>query len=103
AALGVFGAVFLVAFFIYIRREERQGKEPLLSTALFRNRTSNLALVTQNVQWLLLMGTAFVVSVFLQEVRHYNPIETGLVFTAATVGLLLSAPAGSRGGGRRSR
>jgi len=103
AALGVFGAVFLVAFFIYIRREERQGKEPLLSTALFRNRTSNLALVTQNVQWLLLMGTAFVVSVFLQEVRDYNPIETGLVFTAATVGLLLSSLGAGRFARRRTQ
>ena len=36
--------------------KERAGKEPLLSTALFRNRMSNLGLVTQNVQWLLLHG-----------------------------------------------
>jgi MFS family permease len=103
AVLGVVGAVFLFSFFVYIRREERQGKEPLLSTALFRNRTSNLALVTQNVQWLLLMGTAFVVSVFLQEVRGYNPIETGLVFTAATVGLLLSSLGAGRFARRRTQ
>ena len=38
---------------------ERAGGEPLLSTGLFRNRTSNLGLVTQNIQWLVLMGTAF--------------------------------------------
>ena len=75
----------------YIRRRERAGKEPLLSTALFRNRTSNLALVTQNMQWLLLMGVSFVVSVFLQEVRGYSAIGTGVVFTAATVGLLVSS------------
>jgi MFS family permease len=103
AAFGVVGAIFLLSFFLYIRREERQGKEPLLSTALFRNRTSNLALVTQNVQWLLMMGTAFVVSVFLQEVRGYNPIETGLVFTAATVGLLLSSLGAGRFARRRTQ
>ena len=45
--------------------------------ALFRNRTCNLALVTQNIQWLLLMGVSFVVSVFLQEVRGYSAIGTG--------------------------
>jgi MFS family permease len=103
AVLAAIGAVFLIAFFFYIRREERQGKEPLLSTALFKNRTSNLALVTQNVQWLLLMGTAFVVSVFLQKVRGYNPIETGLVFTAATVGLLLSSLGAGRFARRRAQ
>jgi MFS family permease len=97
------GAVFLLSFFFYIRREEREGKEPLLSTGLFRNRTSNLALVTQNVQWLLLMGTAFVVSVYLQQVRGYNPIQTGLVFTAATAGLLLSSLGAGRFARRRTQ
>ena len=50
------GVAFLAGFFVYIRSRERAGKEPLLSTALFRNRVSNLGLVTQNLQWLLLMG-----------------------------------------------
>ena len=72
------------------------GKEPLLSTTLFRNRTSNLGLVTQNVQWLLLMGTAFVVSAYLQVVRGYNAIQTGVIFTAATVGILVSSLAAER-------
>jgi MFS family permease len=65
----VVGIALLITFLFYIRARERKGKEPLLSTRLFRNRTSNLALVTQNIQWLLLLGTSFVVSVFLQEVR----------------------------------
>src|SRR4051812_12349710 len=38
------GAAFLGSFFVHIRARERKGKEPLLSTRLFRNRTSNLAL-----------------------------------------------------------
>ena len=62
-----------------------------MSVQLFRNRTSNVGLVTQNVQWLLLMGTSFVVSVFLQVVRGYNAIETGVIFTAATLGILVSS------------
>ncbi len=91
-----FGAAVLAWFFLHIRAMERAGKEPLLSTALFHVRTSNLGLVTQNVQWLVLMGTAFVVSVFLQVVRGYSAIETGLVFTAATIGILLSSSAAQR-------
>src|SRR5213078_1697892 len=92
----VVGSVLLVAFYFYVRARERRGKEPLLSTRLFKNRTCNLALVTQNVQWLLLMGTSFVVSVFLQEVRGYSAIKTGVVFTAATLGILFSSLAASR-------
>src|SRR6266566_7794941 len=92
----VLGVAFLIGFFFYIRARERAGKEPLLSTRLFKNRTCNLALVTQNMQWLLLMGVSFVVSVFLQEVRGYSAIGTGVVFTAATVGVLVSSFAAQR-------
>jgi MFS family permease len=96
AVLFALGLAFLIGFFLYIRARERAGKEPLLSTRLFRNRTCNLALVTQNTQWLLLMGVSFVVSVFLQEVRGYSAIGTGVVFTAATVGVLASSFAAQR-------
>jgi MFS family permease len=92
----VLGLGLLIGFFFYIRARERQGKEALLSTRLFRNRTCNLALVTQNIQWLLLMGVSFTVSVFLQEVRGYSAIGTGVVFTAATLGVLVSSFAAQR-------
>ena len=92
----VVGVVLLAAFFLYIRRVERAGKEPLLSTGLFRNRVCNLALVTQNVQWLMLLGTSFVVSVFLQTERGYSAVKTGVIFTAATAGILISSFAAER-------
>jgi MFS family permease len=71
--------------------------------SVFASRTSNLALVTQNLQWLLLMGASFVVSVYLQVVRGYSAIHTGLVFTAATVGVLLSSLAAERLAKRRAQ
>jgi MFS family permease len=95
-AMLAIGALALALFFWHVRAEERAGQEPLLSTRLFRNRTSNLGLVTQNVQWLLLLGTSFVVSAYLQVVRGYNAIETGVIFTAATVGILGSSLAAER-------
>ena len=95
-SLIVSGALVLTAFFLSVRAKERAGKEPLLSTDLFRNRTSNLGLVTQNTQWLLLMGVSFVVSAYLQVVRGYNAVETGVIFTAATVGILVSSLAAGR-------
>ncbi|WP_068058000.1 MFS transporter [Nocardia xishanensis] len=97
------GAAVLVWFFLWIRARERAGEEPLISTSLFRNRTSNLGLVTQNLQWLLLMGTSFVVAAYLQVVRGYNAIETGVIFTAATLGLLVSSLAAARLARRRAQ
>ena len=89
--LMVVGIAFLAAFGLWVRHCERVGKEPLLSTGLFRNRVSNLGMVTQNMQWLVLLGTSFTVSAYLQVVRGYNAIETGVIFTAATLGILVSS------------
>ena len=97
------GAVFLAWFFLHIRSTERAGKDPLLSPRLFRNRTSNLGLVTQNVQWLTMQGTFFVVSVFLQQVRGYNAIQTGLMLTPSTIGVLASSAAAGRLARKRSQ
>jgi MFS family permease len=95
-ALIVAGGGVLAWFLALCRSKERSGREPLLSTSLFRNRTSNLGLITQNTQWLMLMGMSFVVAAYLQVVRGYNAIETGVIFSAATVGLLASSIAAER-------
>jgi MFS family permease len=86
----------LAGFFAHVRSLERRGREPLLRTSLFRNRTSNLGLATQNLQWLLLMGVSFTVSAYLQVERGYNAIQTGVIFTAATAGVLASSLAAER-------
>ncbi|KMO94507.1 MFS transporter [Streptomyces roseus] len=97
-ALGLLlgGALVLAGFFSWVRGRERKGREPLLSTALFRNRTSNLGLVTQNTQWLMLMGVSFTVAAYLQVVRGYDAVETGVIFTAATLGILASSLAAEK-------
>jgi len=97
------GLAFLAGFFLYLRSRERAGKNALLSLELFKNRTSNLGMVTQNLQWLLLMGVSFVVSVFLQTERHYSAIKTGVIFTAATVGVLVSSLGAERFAKRRQQ
>lgn len=97
------GALFLLWFFLHIRSTERAGKEPLIPIRLFRNRISNLGLVTQNVQWLIMQGMFFTVSVFLQTVRGYNAIQTGLILTPATLGILLSSALAGRFARRREQ
>jgi MFS family permease len=102
-ALMAAGAAVLAGFGREVRAKERAGREPLLRTAVFRDRTANLGLVTQNVQWLLLLGTSFTVGAYLQVVRGYDAIQTGVIFTAATAGLLVSSFAAERFAKRRSQ
>jgi MFS family permease len=85
------GALVLTWFMLRVRAQERSGREPLISSSLFRVRASNLGLVTQNLQWLILLGGSFTVATYLQVVRHYDAIQTGVIFTAATVGVLASS------------
>ena len=95
------GALFLLWFFLHIRRVERAGKEPLLHLRMFASRTANLGLGTQTIQWLVVQGSFFVVSVFLQQIRGFNAIETGLMLTPTTAGILLSSLAAERLAKRR--
>ncbi|PSR66994.1 MFS transporter [Nocardia sp. MDA0666] len=92
----VLAVVVLAGFFWHVRTTERAGGEPLVSLSLFRSRISNFGLATQLLQWLILMGTSFVVSAYLQVVRGYDPIRTGVIFTAATAGLLVSSLTAAR-------
>lgn len=95
------GVVFLVWFFAHIRQRERAGREPLLSTRLFQNKISNAGLTTQLIQWLTIQGAFFVTSVYLQTIRGYSAIATGLILTPATAGILLSSLGAERFARRR--
>jgi MFS family permease len=93
------GALVLAAFFLYLRR----ARNPLLPLRLFTDRTANLGLGTQAVQWLVMQGTFFVTAVYLQDGRGFDAIRTGLLLTPATAGILLSSAAAGRFARRRAQ
>ncbi len=95
------GALFLLWFFLHIRSTEHSGKVPLIASRLFRNRTSDLGLLTQLIQWLTLQGSFFVISVFLQTIHGFSAVQTGLMLTPATIGILLSSSVAGRLAKRR--
>ncbi|MGE5829077.1 MAG: MFS transporter [Micromonosporaceae bacterium] len=97
------GAAILLWFFWHIRSREASGREPLIPIRLFHNRTSNLGLTTQTIQWLIMQGSFFVISVFLQQIRGYNAIQTGLMLTPATIGILAASAAAPRQARRRTQ
>jgi MFS family permease len=90
------GALFLAWFFLHVRAREHKGRDVLLSLRLFRNKVSNLGLGTQLIQWLILQGSFFALSVYLQEVDGYSAIKTGLLLTPATIGILITSAGADR-------
>ena len=90
------GALFLLWFFLLTRSREKKHRDVLLPLRLFRNKIANLGLGTQVVQWLVLQGSFFVVSVYLQEVNGYDAIKTGLILTPGTIGILIASAGAER-------
>jgi len=97
------GAIILAIYFWYTARRERAGREPLISNKLFQNRTANLGLVTQCVQWLVLQGSFFVLSVYLQTIGKRSAVQTGLILSPATAGILLASAFAGRMARNRSQ
>jgi MFS family permease len=89
------GGRILVAFGRWERRRERRGEAPLVHLDLIsipRLRGALAMLIAQN---LVLMGIFFTVPLFLQIVQGLDALETGVRMLPASVGLFLSALAGS--------
>jgi MFS family permease len=97
------GALFLLVFFLHIRAGEKKGRDVLIRMRMFGNRIANLGMGTQLIQWLIVQGAFFTVSVFLQQVRHYDAIQTGLMLTPATIGILAASAAADRLARRRAQ
>jgi len=97
------GALFLAWFFLHIRSAEGKGRDVLVSLRMFRNKVANLGLGTQGIQWLIMQGTFFATSVYLQEVNHYSAIKTGLLLTPATIGILAASAGAARFARRHSQ
>jgi MFS family permease len=97
------GVIVIALYFWHAARMQRAGRDPLVSPRLFRNRTSNLGLTTQTVQWLIMQGSFFVVSVFLQTIGKFNAIETGLILSPSTAGILIASAFAGRLARNRSQ
>ncbi|GAB2894010.1 MFS transporter [Paraburkholderia jirisanensis] len=82
--------VAALAFVAVERRAERQGAAPMLPLTLFRARTFSAAVLFGICVNLTYYGVVFVLSLFLQRVRGYTPLQAGLVFLPLTGGFLVS-------------
>ncbi|MBN1530491.1 MAG: MFS transporter [Thermoleophilaceae bacterium] len=96
AGLGCLGL-----FVLWEERRERQGRDPLLDRSLLRIRPLRAGLTTLMMQQLILLGTFFVLPVYLQTVLGLDAFETGkrlfpmsvTMFAAAMLGPRLAAGA----------
>jgi DHA2 family methylenomycin A resistance protein-like MFS transporter len=67
-----------VLFFLLLLWREKTTSHPMLPLGLFQERTFSAANVVAVCQTFTFMGFLFVMSLFLQQVKHYSPSLTGV-------------------------
>jgi Na+/melibiose symporter-like transporter len=93
----IVGGVFLLSFFAsWEERRERAGQDTLLDRALLRIKSLRAGLATLMSQQLVLMGTFFVLPVYLQVVLGLDAFETGKRLLPMSVTMLIAALAGPK-------
>jgi EmrB/QacA subfamily drug resistance transporter len=92
--LGAFAvaAIGLVIFGLV----ERHQRAPMLDLSLFRNRTFVGANTAMLFVGLAMFGTFFYVSLYMQTVLLYSPVQTGASFLPMTILIILIAPIAGR-------
>jgi len=81
----------LIAFLVYEQRMTRQGKSPLVSLTLLRQRRFSAGLLTITLSVLLFTAMLFLLTFYLQTILHLTPLQAGLVFMAASVSFILAS------------
>jgi MFS family permease len=90
------GFGFLAAFALWEERREREGRDTLIDRTLLRIETLRAGLTTLLMQQLILLGTFFVLPVYLQVVLGLDAFETGKRLFPMSVTMFVAAMAGPK-------
>jgi MFS family permease len=90
------GIGFLAAFVMWEERRERKGLDTLLDRSLLRIKQLRAGLSTLAMQQLILLGTFFVLPVYLQVVLGLDAFESGKRLFPMSVSMFIAALAGPR-------
>jgi EmrB/QacA subfamily drug resistance transporter len=70
---------------------ERRVAHPMLDVALFRNRRFSAASLSVTLSFFALNGAMFFLTLYLQQVKGYSALETGVRFIAIAIGVALAS------------
>jgi EmrB/QacA subfamily drug resistance transporter len=89
AALVLFGAsvILLLVFTL----TQARSKNPLVPLSLFRDRNRAGAYATMLLLAIGPMGTFYVITLYLQQIQHFSPLQTGAAWLPFAAGLILGA------------
>lgn len=86
------GLFFLLAFLLWEKRIKKQGRTPLISLSIFRNKQFVAGILVTSIMALGQAGIIFSIPVFLQSVVGLNAFETGKSLLPLSLSTLVVAP-----------
>ncbi|MCM2424424.1 MFS transporter [Streptomyces sp. RKAG337] len=84
-------ALLFAEFAVHQHRLGRRGGDPLLDTALFRERTFTVGALAQLVFWIGQASFFLVLALYLQQGRGLDALASGVVFTAIGAGYMITS------------
>jgi EmrB/QacA subfamily drug resistance transporter len=91
ATIIVLFVVAAVALVVFVALELRQ-RRPMLDMSLFAERTFAGANIIGLLIFVALFGMIFFMSIYMQNILGYSPIEAGAAFLSSTIAIMLTAP-----------
>jgi MFS family permease len=88
--------VIAVAFLVTFVLLESRGKSPLMPLRIFSNRNRSGAYLLSLAIGAALSGTLFVLTLFLQNVLGFSPLQAGFAFLPTALGIVVGAGITSR-------
>ncbi len=88
--------IIAVAFLVTFVLLESRGKSPLMPLRIFANRNRSGAYALSLAIGAALSGTLFVLTLFLQNVLGFSPLQAGFAFLPTALGVIVGAQITSR-------
>ena len=85
------GLIFMAIFFWWQYKIEKIGKTPLLPISLFKSRSYATGSLTLFTLVLSQMGIFFILPVFLQSVRDFTALDTGIVLIPMSITMFFAS------------
>jgi EmrB/QacA subfamily drug resistance transporter len=81
--------VVIMAFFVY--EQAKLAKQPLVPLSIFRYRSLTYANIVNFCGSAALFSVFYFFTLFLQQVLHYTPLQTGLAYVPLSLGIFVGA------------
>ncbi|KUO20695.1 MFS transporter [Streptomyces dysideae] len=82
------GLAVLVAFVVF----EKRSDHPSIDVTYFRNRVFSAAITVMALVFFAMMGVNFFSAFYIQSVRGYTPLQTGLLLLPLAAAMMIFAP-----------